>query len=72
MKLVEELDVALCRFQRERVHPRAIFANAIDATAVQLHDALIAAADVEDVGEAAILLFSERWSGCRSRTYRCP
>ena len=39
-----------------RVNARAIFADAVNAPAVQFDDALIAAADVEDVGEAAILL----------------
>ena len=52
---VQELDVALGRLQGERVDARAVFADAVNFAAVQLDHALIAAADVEDVGEAAVL-----------------
>ena len=57
MKRVEELDVALGRLQRERVDARAVFADPIDPSAIQFDDTLVAAADVEDVGESAVLLF---------------
>ncbi len=53
---VEELDVALGRLQRERIDARAVLAYAIHLAAVQLDNALVAAADVEDVGESAVLL----------------
>ena len=56
MKRVQELDIALGRLQGKRIHARAVFADAVNAPAVQLDDALVAAADVEDVGEAAVLL----------------
>ena len=42
---------------RERVYSRTIFADPIYLPAVELNDALIAAADIEDVGKAAVLLF---------------
>ena len=53
---VQELDVAFGRLQREWIHPRAVFADPVNLAAVQLHDTLVAAADVEDVGESAVLL----------------
>ena len=37
-------------------HARAVFANAIHAATVQLDNAFIAPADVEDVGKSAVLL----------------
>ena len=57
MKRVQELDIALGRLQGERIDPRAIFAYAVNPAAIQFDHALVAAADVEDVGEAAIFLF---------------
>src|SRR5579875_3123333 len=54
---VEELNVAFGGLQGKRVHTWAIFANAVHPSAVQLDHALVAAADVEDVGESPVLLF---------------
>src|ERR1700733_6209237 len=54
---VQELDVAFGGLKGKRVHTWPVFAHPVYASAVQLGDALIAAADVEDVGEAAVLLF---------------
>lgn len=53
---IEELNIALSRLKGERVHLRSIFAYAVHLSAVQLHHALIARTDVEDVGKAAVLL----------------
>jgi len=39
------------------LHARAILSNSIDLAAIQLDNALVAAANVEDVGETAVLLF---------------
>ena len=41
-------------------------------SAVQLDDTLIAAADIEDVGEAAVLLLQRNRSGSHERTSRFP
>ena len=38
------------------IHARPVFADAVHAPAIQLDHAFIAAADVEDVGEPAVLL----------------
>ena len=53
---IEKGDVALGRFQREGIDARAVFADAVHAAAVQFDHAFVAAADVEDVGESAVLL----------------
>ena len=69
---IQELDIALGRLQCERIHSWAIFANSVNLAAIQFDNALIAAADVEDVRESAILLFKrddlvsvDRLSGSR-------
>ena len=54
---VKKLQVALGRLQREGINARAILADTIDPTAIQLDDTLIAATDIEDVTEAAVFLF---------------
>ena len=53
---IEKGDVAFRRLKSEGIDARAVFADAVYSSAVQLDDALIAAADVEDVREPAIFL----------------
>ena len=53
---IQKRDIALGRLQCKGIDARAVFADAVHAAAVQLDDALVAAADVEDVREAAVLL----------------
>ena len=69
MKRIQELDVALGRFKREQCDARAIFADAVNPSAIQLDDALIAAADVEDVSKAAILLLKRNGGVADARIY---
>ena len=67
---IEERDVALGRLQREGIYARAVFADAVHSAAVQLHYTFVAAADVEDVGEPAILLLMGDGHDCRERICR--
>jgi hypothetical protein len=53
---VKESDVGLGRLKSERIDARPVFADPIDAASVEFDDTLVAAADVEDEGEAAVLL----------------
>lgn len=53
-KGIEELDIALSGFQRERIHARAIGTDPVNAAVIEFNDALIAPADVEDVREGAL------------------
>ncbi len=39
------------------IHARAVFADSVNSSAVEFDNALVASADVEDVGESAVLLF---------------
>src|SRR5277367_114077 len=54
---VQKLDIALGGLKGKRVHAGPVFADAVDSSTVELHYALIASADVEDVREPAVLLF---------------
>src|ERR1700749_4694081 len=54
---IKELDVAFGRLQHERIDARAVFADTIDSASVKLHDALVGAANVEDVSKTTIFLF---------------
>ena len=56
-KRVEELDVGLCGLQRKRVHARPVLADAVNLASIQFDNTFVAAADIEDVGKAAVLLF---------------
>ena len=53
---IEKLDIAFRRLQRERIHARPVFADLVYLSAIELDDALIASTDIEDVGEAVVLL----------------
>src|ERR1700678_4324633 len=53
---MKESDVGLGRLKRERVDARPIFADPVNPPIIQLDDALVAAADVEDEGESTVLL----------------
>jgi hypothetical protein len=56
MKEYRNLMMFSAGFHSKRVHARAIFAYPVDAPAVQLYYTLVAGANIEDAGEAAVLL----------------
>jgi hypothetical protein len=53
---VQKLDIALSRFECERIDSWTVLAHPIDLTAIQFDHALVAAADIENVGESAVFL----------------
>src|SRR5580692_4950849 len=55
-KGIQEFDIAFGRLQRKRVRTRAVFANPLNAAAIEFDDAFVASADIKDVGETTVFL----------------
>ena len=56
MKEYRSLMLLSVWLQCERIDARTVFANPIDTPAEQLHDALVAAADVKNICKTAVFL----------------
>jgi hypothetical protein len=54
---VKKSDVGFGRLKREWIDARSVLTDPIDPASIQFDHALVAAADIEDEGEATVLLF---------------